>query len=771
MSDLAFKIKIGAEDTGTGSVFRGALANVFSFARSAAKPIMIPIQIAKGGLGILRDINLGLAPVIRGIDNIIDRGSKLEVIRRGFQNLTGQSSKNIDIMARQIVRASAGTMRMAEAMALANRALGSMSFDDLLTAVEFISKKSVATGKDPGEALGTVITGLVRGSTLFLDDFGILVDGAEGVARSFNAIKGSGAFEQLGPAAQKAETIRQALAEMRQQTSRLGVTGKETFFLWSGIKNLIGDGVDKLVLAVAKSKALKDGLTGLANILRGVTDHFEKGGSLGELFFGKFQRDDKGNIKTDAAGNQLRQGVGLFGLGKAAILDLGEALGRGILGGLLKGLSKLPELFEFAWQKIVELGTYLSDNVPGWIEAGLKWLKTEFLPAWENTIKPLTDIIGEGLFILGQKLSELSAAIAEIHTKIVEALAQWMSGFMVGSDGKATKLGELFGVAGPDDPKFVAARQRREQEADQRRRDYELNRDMAGGMAGRAWAGAKFGMSSVFAAFADAIGGYFSGEMWHGLKKMVAGEKAGDSTASGTLAGTLSRAILESTLAATDGGRSIWKLFGDSGSQLLGGGVLGGDTRISPAFDSFKKQFSREASNKKVVPIVPHDVLTFTDAKRHDLMKRLRQISREEDALRRGGGQGVRQEANRRSAQEIRELKEQGYRITPSDERRIRQRNLDEVRRERLKPLTDEREQIQDALRRNAINQAARNRRALATQQVRAEAAAAGGAADLVASSTKQVDLLSQLVGVVASALKELTGASAQLVAVRAAKT
>jgi hypothetical protein len=312
---MNFGLRISAaDDTRTG--LRSALASVQGFARSALKPITIPIQIARGGLGLLRDINLGLAPLVRGLDSIIERGSAV---------------------ANSIVKAASGTITMARGMQIANRAMASgMSLDQLNTAVEFISKFSVAIGKDAGEALNTVITGLSRGSTLFLDDFGILVNGVEQVARDFDAIKGSGAFEQLGPAAQKAEIVRQAIAEMSARTKDIGVSGRETIFVWQSLKNTISDGVDGLVMTISKSGALKSVLTGVRDVLSGVNEHFKKGGTFAELFFGK---GDSG---------------GILGLAKGAMVDAGSALGRGMLGGLLKGIGAMPDLFDKVWGKIEE---------------------------------------------------------------------------------------------------------------------------------------------------------------------------------------------------------------------------------------------------------------------------------------------------------------------------------------------------------------------------------------------------------------------------------
>ncbi|MFH1417261.1 MAG: hypothetical protein ABII12_03125 [Planctomycetota bacterium] len=370
MSELNFGIRIGARDDSQG-ILRGALSGFQSFARTVARPITIPLRVAGKGLAILRDINLGLAPIVRGLDNIIERGTGLEVVRKSFESLTGTGGRQAEQLARQMVQAANGTLRYAKAMQIANRALSSgLNIQQILTTLDFISKKAITTGISAETAIDKVITGLARGSVLFLDDFGLVVDGLEGITRAYDGIKGAGAFDDLGPAAQKAAIVNQAITEMRQQLGRIGVTGNETIFIWQGLKNQMGDAVDKLFMAVGRSESLKNVLKGARDVVAGMVKHLEGGGSLGDLLWGK----------------EGGKSGGLFGFLKAGILDLGEVLGRGILGGLLKGVSQLPALFDFGWQKIKEAWSWAMDELPKAITAGLSWLKTDFLPALKQTL-------------------------------------------------------------------------------------------------------------------------------------------------------------------------------------------------------------------------------------------------------------------------------------------------------------------------------------------------------------------------------------------------
>lgn len=378
MSDFNFGIKIGARnDTKAG--ISEALSGFRSFTNTIAKPITIPLRIGKLGLSaarsslsVIRDLRLSFSGLASKVDEFIDAGLRFGPQMRSFQSLTGTSEKKAIGLAKSLVAASHGTLTLSRAMQIANRGLASgLGIGQIGTVLDFVSKKSVTTGKDAGQAIDTVITGLSRGSTLFLDDFGILVDGIEGVKRTFDQIKGAGAFDALGPAAQKAEIIKQAMAEMVQQTKRLGITGRESFFIWEGIKNSIASSNERMLAAAASSGALREGLEQVQALVKGITSHFESGGGLTELLFGR---------KGGKSG-------GLLGLGGAVMIDLGKLIGKGFVGVVLKTFATMvkmvPKVLRFAQEiypiikdAIVSTFREIKSEVSGAIPKSLagKWM-------------------------------------------------------------------------------------------------------------------------------------------------------------------------------------------------------------------------------------------------------------------------------------------------------------------------------------------------------------------------------------------------------------
>lgn len=326
MANLNFALEITAKD-GTQGAIRSASAGIARLVRAASKPFSLAFRLGGGTLGFLRDINLGLRPAIQRVDSFVERAGRLEVVRKTFEGLTNTVGSRADRMAQKLVDASNGILGITEAMQIANRGLAAkMALDDIAVAVEFVGKRAMATGRDAGQALDTVITGLSRGSTLFLDDYGILIDGMDGVKRTFDSLRGTGAFDSLGPAAQKAETIRQAIDEMRVAMNKSGISGRELVFTWNGIKSAAQNAVDTFVEMAGKSEHIRDTFREIKAAAEGLVEFLRGGGNIGDL---------------------LKSGLDVA---TSILLDFGEMLGKSIAAGLASGIvsisPKLAKMFD-----------------------------------------------------------------------------------------------------------------------------------------------------------------------------------------------------------------------------------------------------------------------------------------------------------------------------------------------------------------------------------------------------------------------------------------
>jgi hypothetical protein len=276
--DMSFTVRVLDETRkGFGSVMKGAAWFTKSMTSALTAPFRAVTSLnMMAGLYNVKAITDGFKAVYDGIDRIATESAKMKVVDASFESMTGRAGKYADSLAKDLKDAALGMITLTRAKEVANRALASgMNVDQLRTAMEFISKKAVTTGIDAGQALQTVITGLSRGSTLFLDDFGVLVDGTDQVKRDYDAIAGSGAFDKLGPAAQKAEIVRAAIADMQRQMGMIGVKGDELAFKLGRIKTQFSEialKAGKAILPLAD--ALSDSLESFGGKVDGVVSSF-----------------------------------------------------------------------------------------------------------------------------------------------------------------------------------------------------------------------------------------------------------------------------------------------------------------------------------------------------------------------------------------------------------------------------------------------------------------------------------------------------------------
>lgn len=327
--DMTVGLRLTAKDETQGAV-RAASSGFSRFRSLVSKPITVPLRIAGGGLALLRDINLGLRPVLAGLDRMIERGAALETQQKAFGRFTQLSARDSAGFARSLQQSALWTLRLGEALTIANRAMTTNipreALDDLF---KFSARRAAATGETTAGIIGGLVSGLGIGSARALKQFGLDI---EHVADSYERIHGAGAFDELPFAARQAMILKAAMGEMRREVQLLKFSGREAIFSWQAIKTHVGDMTDKLFAAVARSDAMRTALVGVRDLLSGITRHFEKGGSFGELLFGKEGGKSGG----------LLGGVG------ALFKDLGGFIGEGLrsgLGGLgdlrIEGLAEL----------------------------------------------------------------------------------------------------------------------------------------------------------------------------------------------------------------------------------------------------------------------------------------------------------------------------------------------------------------------------------------------------------------------------------------------
>lgn len=333
MSRLNFGITVAATDN-TQSAFRRAMSGIQGLARLAAKPIEIPLRVGRAGLGIMRDVQLGLRPLIAGIEGVLARGSSFSTIEKSFANLSRTVGDDTRQLSGSLVDAANGTLTHARAMEIANRAMaGGINVSKQLPIIlDFASKKAVTTGIAFETAVDQMVTGLIRQSPAILDNFGLMQDGMDGVAAAFDSMNGKGAFNALSASSRKAEFMRQAMDEIKSSLARMGVSGREVAFSYAAAKASVSDMVDRLAKAITGSKAVEESLISVATVIRGFSEHFESGGTLKQVFFGKGGKN------------------GLLGIVGSFFEDVADIL----VGKLEQAATRLMSTF---WSAVNEFGT------------------------------------------------------------------------------------------------------------------------------------------------------------------------------------------------------------------------------------------------------------------------------------------------------------------------------------------------------------------------------------------------------------------------------
>lgn len=311
MSRMTLSLVVSAQDQ-TQAALRSAMGSLSSFSRAAAKGITVPLRIGAAGLGVLRDIHLGLRPALGAIDSLIERGSRLELVQKAFGGLARLGAADVDVLGRRLQAASGHTLRLADAMRMANRGMSlGLDMRTIVTATEFASRKAAELGEDSSGLLERILLDLGKGTTRVLDDIGLMRDGVEGVAAAYDRIHGSRAFVGLSESAQKAEIARAAVAEMARDMRGMRVTLADVGSGWTRLKTAVGDAMDQMVRTVVGSPAMREIMGGLGEMVGRVQQHFQSGGTFGQLMRG---RDGSG---------------GLLGIARGAMTDIGAAIGRG----------------------------------------------------------------------------------------------------------------------------------------------------------------------------------------------------------------------------------------------------------------------------------------------------------------------------------------------------------------------------------------------------------------------------------------------------------
>ena len=278
MAEEKLEYTVKAKDE-SATVLRRVLGDIGEFAHKAVDKASEPFRklgetirhpfealTSLKGFALMENIEI-IKSLGERIGDLIDQSARLDVVKTTFESLTGSTGPAAERMARQLNNAANGMLSTARAMELANKAIpAGLSLDQIGTVMDFASKKAVSTGAAASETMDRIFRSLSRGAGSFLEELGVLDGGMDEVQKSFDAIHGSNAFEQLSPAARNSRFIEASMMGIKQQMSAMGLTGRETVFQFGTLKGSFGEVLDKLIGAVGKSQIFRSIIADAANV-------------------------------------------------------------------------------------------------------------------------------------------------------------------------------------------------------------------------------------------------------------------------------------------------------------------------------------------------------------------------------------------------------------------------------------------------------------------------------------------------------------------------
>lgn len=136
--------------------------------------------VAKGFAAVAAAV--GAAKIANAAKELGELGAKAQFVEKNFENFAKNTGRSVEGMTADL---RAATQNMVSDLELQQFAMQSMisgvKFEDMITAMQYVSRQAAATGADVAQKMQTVMTGFARGSAEFLDDVGIQVMGAKDV--------------------------------------------------------------------------------------------------------------------------------------------------------------------------------------------------------------------------------------------------------------------------------------------------------------------------------------------------------------------------------------------------------------------------------------------------------------------------------------------------------------------------------------------------------------------------------------------------------------
>ena len=179
--------------------------------------------------------------IISGLSKVITLSSKMEGVRRGFNNLTKSAGFSAQVFSK-LQKATDGTMNSMDLMKQANNAmlLGIFESEDQMAKMfDTAQRLAQALGKDAAFGIESLVTGMGRQSKLMLDNLGIMVKAEDAYKRHADGLGTTVAG--LTDAQKKQAFVNEAMKEANKLVKNLGAEQLTTADTINQMKTAVSD--------------------------------------------------------------------------------------------------------------------------------------------------------------------------------------------------------------------------------------------------------------------------------------------------------------------------------------------------------------------------------------------------------------------------------------------------------------------------------------------------------------------------------------------------
>ena len=221
LGDLSVSLRLNTSDFQAG--LNRAKGGLYKFYQESVR-INQSIELGK-------NIYSGIATAVAEGVKAVEEGAKSLDVKEVFSNLATSMGKDANTMLAELKLASNGYLSEVKAMSLSTQSMMSgMDFGDVKVTMEYLQKYAKATGRDFDQLTQTIMTGLARGSTLMLDDAGIIID-----AQSVINQKTQEYGRDLTEVEKKQVLVSAAIEQMK---AKMGALNTEQTTAYDGIQRL-----------------------------------------------------------------------------------------------------------------------------------------------------------------------------------------------------------------------------------------------------------------------------------------------------------------------------------------------------------------------------------------------------------------------------------------------------------------------------------------------------------------------------------------------------